>query len=427
MVSVVPAPSVEPDRSWFDFYHSVRQRVDILVADSPFAVAFSAYVLSGELEWVTELSADTGPDLDGTDLSATATAIRGFLLARDGDRYVHLIPAFRLGLQQCAVQRVPRRGPSVHWNAQLLLGIAVGLGLTAGNDQERAWLASRMEAILKEGSATDRILAALGLSRIAERSAIIDVLGACEIENADDAAVVLWALLEHGRELAPGTQAEVERRLQSWEHRLLTSDPSHFGLPAAAAAAKVAAAALRSSNSPRLGGVSRISDILRRFPVAVARDPCAPEDEYQLQRVLWTMLAGCFPDLQDEVWLAKFGVYHPRADFAVESLRVVVEAKYARAAADFRKIQEEITGDAASYTSRPQILDRVIAVVYDRSSSEYQHERFRQALLGVAGVADVVVFSAVSTRPTTRAKTRGRSTKGTAQSGSRKTPKKRLG
>lgn len=419
------APSIEPARSWFDFYRAASQRVDDLVAHSSFGAAFSAYFLRSEPEWVSQLDPDTRLDLDGVDLSATSTALRGFLLARDHDRYLHLISQFRAGLQQCAAQKVPRRGPSVHWNAQLLLGMAVGLGVNEKTNEERAWLANRMEAILKEGSGADRILAGLGLAQITDHRAIIDVLETYAIENADDAAVALWALLEYGREMPPASEAEVERRLQTWEHCILLSDPSQFGLPAAAAAARVASVALRTSNSPRVGGVARISDIIEKFPVAVARDLHAPENEYELQRVLWTMLAGYFPDLQDEVWLSKFGVYHPRADFAVESLRIVIEAKYTRAAADFREVQEEITGDAASYTSRPAILDRVIAVVYDRSSSVYLHEPFRQALRKVAGIADIIVFSAVSTRPTTRGRDRDRSTKGTGQPSSRKTVRKR--
>lgn len=424
MVSLASAPPVEPARSWFDFYRAASQRLGTLVADSPFGAALSAYFLRGQPEWVSRLDRDTGPAFDMTDISATATALRGFLLATDLDRYPQITAVFRTGLQQFVAQKVPRRSPSVHWNAQLLLGMALGLGMTAEVNEGSAWLVSRMEALLKEGSGAERILAAFGLARLTNHRAIIEVLESYEVEDSNDAAVALWALLDHGREMSPAAESEVARRVQSWEQCILLSDPSRFDLPAAAAATRVALEALRTLSSPRVSGVARISDILGKFPIAVARDVHPPDDEYELQRVLWTMLAGYFPDLQDEIWLSKFGVYHPRADFAVESLRVVVEAKYTRSAADFRKVQEEITGDAASYTSRPAILDRVIAVVYDRSSSVYLHEPFRGALLTVAGIADVIVFPGVSTRPTMRGKKRGGS-KRTTESASRKALRKR--
>ncbi|MEO6324503.1 MAG: hypothetical protein ABIQ65_07750 [Thermoanaerobaculia bacterium] len=408
----------EPARSWFDLHRASRSRLDALVAGSLFGSALASYFLHGEPGWMAN-AGDERPAT--TDLSPTATAIRGFLLAIGRDRYADLAADFRAGVHVCAAQEVPRRGPSVHWNPQLLIGIAAGLGPSDGADEERRWLSRRLNAIRAGDGAMDRLLAAHGLVCLSGETLAIDALRAHGTEDAADAAVALWLGERFGRDVPTEAAAEVERLLRVWEHRLLTGDPTGFDLPSVAAAVKVSSVALRAIASPRVAGVARMVEMIRRFPTAVSREPQPPADEYQLQRVLWTMLAGTFTDLQDEAWLAKFGVYHPRADFAIESLKVVVEAKFTRAAADFRSVQDEITADASSYTSRPAIIDRIVAVVYDRSSSQYQYETFRHGLRRVPGVTDVIVFPAVSTRPSKRGLRPARSPgKGSSASAERK-------
>lgn len=401
MVSLIIPPPPEPTRSWFDLYRVCRARLENLILDSTFGAALASYFLRGEPAWVTDLA--SAPAWPAEDLSPTATAARGFLLAIDRDRYASLGTAFRAGVRICAAQKVPRRGPSVHWNPQLLVGVAAGLGRKDGADDERLWLKDRLGAIRAEGGGAGRLLAIHGLSCMSGSPVDADAFRGQAGQDAESAAIALWVARRYGRDIPDEAANEVDRLLREWEHRVLTSDPSRFGLPAIAAAVQVSSAALRETGPPRMAGVARIADLIRRFPTAIAREPQPPKNEYELQRILWTMIAGTYPDLQDETWLSKFGVYHPRADFAIESLKLVVEAKYTRAAGDFRKIQDELTSDASSYASRPAVIDRIIGVVYDRSSSQYQYENFRQALLKVAGIAEVIVFPGVSPRPTKRA------------------------
>src|SRR5262249_2775445 len=51
------------------------------------------------------------------------------------------------------------------------------------------------------------------------------------------------------------------------------------------------------------------------------------ENEYHVQNLLWTVMAPVFPDVDDEEWMKPWGHHKPRADFAVPSLELIVEAK----------------------------------------------------------------------------------------------------
>ena len=138
--------------------------------------------------------------------------------------------------------------------------------------------------------------------------------------------------------------------------------------------------------------ISRLVTLLRRLPIAAKREPTPPADEYSVQRILWTMLAGNYVDLRDEQWLKEFGVYQPRADLAIESMKVVIEAKFIRKIADFRKVQNELIVDAKTYTQDLKRFDKVISVVYDDSSSIHEHEKFCAALKSVEHMIDVVIL-----------------------------------
>ena len=54
------------------------------------------------------------------------------------------------------------------------------------------------------------------------------------------------------------------------------------------------------------------------------------ENEYHVQGMLGMILAPYLPDLDDEEWLKSLGQHHPRADFAIPSLNLIIEVKFLR-------------------------------------------------------------------------------------------------
>ena len=54
------------------------------------------------------------------------------------------------------------------------------------------------------------------------------------------------------------------------------------------------------------------------------------DNEYHVQALLWTILAPIFPDLRREEYAAQVGPIQPRVDFGIPSLRLLIEAKFAR-------------------------------------------------------------------------------------------------
>src|ERR1700730_1773369 len=53
-------------------------------------------------------------------------------------------------------------------------------------------------------------------------------------------------------------------------------------------------------------------------------------NEYQVQDMLWAILAPIFPDVDDEEWLKSLGQHRPRTDLAIPSLELIVEGKFLR-------------------------------------------------------------------------------------------------
>jgi len=152
--------------------------------------------------------------------------------------------------------------------------------------------------------------------------------------------------------------------------------------------------------------LGRLVAILRRFPTAMAREAESPRDEYDVQRILWTMLAGIYPDLRDEQWLAQFGVYQPRADLGIETMKTIIEAKFIHNVSDFRNVQEGLVSDGTTYTQKPERFDKVIAVVYDDTSSQHRYDELREALKRAKGIIEVIIIPKVTPRPTMRRKSR---------------------
>lgn len=121
--------------------------------------------------------------------------------------------------------------------------------------------------------------------------------------------------------------------------------------------------------------------------------------EREVQDVLYLMLRAVFLDLEDEDTLPKFGHSTYRADFGIPSLGLLVEAKFARSAADFKEIEKEVLEDIVPYLQVPERYNQIVVFIYDHSASVQVHETTARALRRAPGIAGVVIASRPSHLP----------------------------
>ena len=119
--------------------------------------------------------------------------------------------------------------------------------------------------------------------------------------------------------------------------------------------------------------------------------------EREVQDILWLILRSYWSDVKDEEALPKFGHSTYDADFAIPSLKLLIEVKYARKSTDFKQIEKDILEDLIPYLSSS--YDKIIVFIYDASSSVQHHDETRQALCSVEGIYDVVIVSKPSQLP----------------------------
>jgi hypothetical protein len=117
------------------------------------------------------------------------------------------------------------------------------------------------------------------------------------------------------------------------------------------------------------------------------------DHEYHVQNLLWVVLAPLFPDLESEGYSAKVGFTQPRADLVIPSLRLIIEAKFARPTDSLKEIQRQLAQDAAMYFPQGGQYDRMLAFVWDDAARTEQHATLIQGLEKLERVAGVVVVS----------------------------------
>ena len=120
--------------------------------------------------------------------------------------------------------------------------------------------------------------------------------------------------------------------------------------------------------------------------------------EREVQDIIWLILRPYFDDLVDEESLHKFGHSSYKPDFALPNLNLLLEVKYARLAADFKKIEKEIMQDSVGYMNNSK-YNKIMVFIYDHSCSVQEHEETRRALLQIDCIEDVIIVSRPSQLP----------------------------
>lgn len=117
------------------------------------------------------------------------------------------------------------------------------------------------------------------------------------------------------------------------------------------------------------------------------------DHEYHVQNLLWVVLAPLFADLESEGYSAKVGFTQPRADLVIPSLKLIIEAKFARATDSLKEIQRQLAQDAAMYFPQGGQYDRMIAFVWDDAARTEEHATLIQGLEKLERVAGVIVVN----------------------------------
>lgn len=117
------------------------------------------------------------------------------------------------------------------------------------------------------------------------------------------------------------------------------------------------------------------------------------DNEYHVQDLLWVVLAPLFSDLESEGYSKKLGFVQPRADLTIPSLKLIIEAKFAYAGDSLKKVQRELSEDAALYFPHGGPFERMIAFVWDDAARTEEHATLIQGLEQLERVAGVVVVS----------------------------------
>jgi len=168
--------------------------------------------------------------------------------------------------------------------------------------------------------------------------------------------------------------------------------------------------AVSDTTSDALRSPATVLHALRNFETAMKRWRWDPDklqnpvrwpirSEREVQDILWLILRSIFDDLEDEDTLPKFGHSSYRADFGIPSLGLLIEAKYARSAGDFKNIEKEVLQDLVPYLQTPERYREVIVFIYDESSSVQQHDTTIRALRSATGISDVLVVCRPSQLP----------------------------
>ncbi len=122
-------------------------------------------------------------------------------------------------------------------------------------------------------------------------------------------------------------------------------------------------------------------------------------EEREVQDILWLILRSHFDDLVDEETLPKVGHSSYKPDFAIPSLRLLIEAKVTYSKADFKKIEKEIMVDTIGYLLNTKDYDRIIVFIYDKSASVQEYGTTRNDMKKITEIEDVIIASKPSQLP----------------------------
>lgn len=263
----------------------------------------------------------------------------------------------------------------------------VCLGLAA---RERPWLATWHDQVLARTADTIQPAWLAGGGRVARGHA-----GVCAPE-------LRVALASRGS--ATSTDAEPNAVLEALLRGELPEDAFHAQVLLAALAwtRRAAPIALPGQATPEI-----VARLLAEAPRALQQWPWEDksktknsraakwhiDNEYHVQALLWAMLAPVFPDLRREEYAPQVGPIQPRVDFGIPSLRLLIEAKFARTRAALKETVNEIAQDNSNYFTTLGAYDRLLVFVWDNGAHSEDHALVSEGMRKYDRVVDAVIVS----------------------------------
>lgn len=155
---------------------------------------------------------------------------------------------------------------------------------------------------------------------------------------------------------------------------------------------------------------SELGALLKKFPAAMRRwrydgkslkNPIKwpVRNEREVQDIIWLMLRPYYNDLIDEESIRKLGHSSYKPDFAVPSLRTLLEVKYVRERGEFKKTEKEVMEDSIGYLLDSNDYENLIVFIYDHSCSTQEHDETIRALKKIPDIEDVIIVSRPSQLP----------------------------
>lgn len=323
--------------------------------------------------------------------------------------------AFTAGFEKLRLRNpFPEDHVSFAYRPVEFLGLTLGsLALRDAGSSYRAWL-NEVLADPRHVSASTYHALLFGYSRYrltGEKNTVHDLR---PYRSTEELALVEWSIRQGVLHLSDprSTLSDIQAKLLQ---AALSNDASKLDVPRAAILWSAVNASLSRSVDELVLSKDHVAIVLRRFEAALRRwrwdDPERVKkhpirwpisSEREVQDIVWLILRSLFDDVVDEETLPKVGHSTYRADFGIPSLRLLVEVKYTRQAADFKVIEKEILEDAAAYLLETrERYDRILVFIYDHSSSVQEHELTASTLRKLPDISDVIIVSRPSQLPFT--------------------------
>ena len=144
--------------------------------------------------------------------------------------------------------------------------------------------------------------------------------------------------------------------------------------------------------SPRIKDVSTILGRFRQCCQYLAKPP---ENERDVQDVVWIMLRSHFDRLDRDDTLKRFGVKKYVPDFGIPELKLLIEVKFIGEATKPNDIQEELLADVPGYLQDGGGYTQMLAFVYDAAHKLRDERKFIEDLLTIPGIGDVIVVPGI--------------------------------
>lgn len=141
--------------------------------------------------------------------------------------------------------------------------------------------------------------------------------------------------------------------------------------------------------------ISSLSRMLHRYRQCCQYVKQPPQNEKDVQDILWIMLRSHFDRVDREDVLPRLGAKTYRPDFGLPEVGVFVEAKYIGDKTAVATLQEEILADIPGYLREGSPYGGIVVLVYDAAHKLRDERKFIEELRQIDGIIDVIVVPGV--------------------------------